>query len=86
MLQTVDAIGINIPAVFFFCVTVMGSIILYNYFTAIFVLSYMEILGRSDVGRGRQTQGDMHRDTQREIHTETRTDTHTACIETAFEI
>ena len=49
MLQTVDAIGINIPAVFFFCVTVMGSIILYNYFTAIFVLSYMEILGRSDV-------------------------------------
>ena len=39
----------NVPAVFFFACTVAGSIILYNYFTAIFVLSYMEILGRFEM-------------------------------------
>ena len=49
VLETVDAVGLNVPAVFFFGVTVLGSVILYNYFTAIFVLSYMEILGRFEM-------------------------------------
>lgn len=48
-LETVDAIGLNVPFCFFLAVTVLGAIILYSYFTAIFVLAYLECKGRFEL-------------------------------------
>ena len=41
--------GLNVPFCFFLAVTVLGAIILFSYFTAIFVLAYLECKGRFEL-------------------------------------